>query len=60
MLLNFCFLTVQEKQGCQHFFKLEIYQETEQLGFFEKIFYANELKVKNVSLNVPDLVLSRT
>ena len=24
--------------------------------FFEKIFYANKLKVKNVSLNVPDLL----
>ena len=24
--------------------------------FFEKILYANQLKVKNVSLNVPDLL----
>ena len=58
MLLNFCSLTVQEKQlWRQHFFELEIYQEAENSCFVKKILYTNELKVKKVSLNVPGLLL---
>ena len=48
---EFCFLTVQEKQVMTPtLFELEIYQKTENSGFFEKILYVNELKVKKVSL----------
>ena len=57
MLLNFCVLIVQEKQVMTStVFELEIYQETEASCFFEKILYVNMLKVKKVSLNVPELL----
>ena len=46
------------------FLKLRFINKQKPAGFFEKILYANELKVKKVSLRVPDLlqkiVLSRT
>ena len=51
------FLTVQEKQvRTSNVFELKIYQESGTICFFKKILYANELKVKKVSLNVPDLL----
>ena len=50
------FLTVQEKQVMtSNILELKIYQESGAICFFKKILYANELKVKKVSLNVPDL-----
>ena len=58
MLSNFCFLTVQEKQVMTStlFWTWDLWRNRNQLGFFEKILYANELKVKKVLLNVPDLL----
>ena len=44
----------RSKEWLQYFFELEIYQETEANCFLKKILYANVLKVKKVSLNVPD------
>ena len=57
MLLNFCFLTVQEKQVMKwtHFWTWDLSRKTNQL-FFEKILHSNELKVEKVSSNVPDLL----
>ena len=56
------FGSAREARMTSTLFELKIYQETRTSCFFEKILYANELKVKKVSLNVPDLlkiVLSR-
>ena len=56
-VFEFLFLIVQEKQVMTStLFELEIYQEKEANCFFEKILYANMLKVKKVSLNVPELL----
>ena len=38
------------------FLNLRVIKKQKPAVFFEKIFYANESKVKNVSLNVPDLL----
>ena len=38
------------------FLNLRFIKKQKPAVFFEKNFYANELKVKNVSLNVPDLL----
>ena len=48
----------RSKEWRQHFFELAIYEETETETscFLKKILYANKLKVKKVSLNVPDLL----
>ena len=56
------FGSAREARMTSTLFELKIYQETRTSCFFEKILYANELKVKKASLNVPDLlkiVLSR-
>ena len=57
MLLNSYFLKKQEKKvrTSTLFWAWELSRNRNQLFFFEKILYAKELKVKNVSLNVPDL-----
>ena len=54
--LEFLFFdSAREKQVMTSIlFELEIYQETEATCFFEKMLYANMLKVKKVSLNVPE------
>ena len=46
------------------FFNLRFIKKQKTAGFFQKILYDNKLKVKKISLNVPELlqkiVLSRT
>ena len=54
MLLNFQFLTVQEKQVMTStLLNLRFFKKHKPAFFFEKV-YANKLKVKKVSLNVPN------
>ena len=38
------------------FLNLRFIKKQKPAAFFDKIFYANELKVEHVSLNVPDLL----
>ena len=57
MLLNFSFLTVQEKQVMMStLLNLRFIKKQKPVVLFEKVLYANKLKVKKVSLNVPELL----
>ena len=46
----------EASKGVDTFLNLRFIKKQKPAAFFDKIFHANELKVKHVSLNVPDLL----